>query len=216
MTPDAIIADNNRLRQVLINLLNNAVKFTDQGEIVLSATELTPKAVDQSVQGDGIGRMCTLQFAVRDTGIGIPKDRMDRLFKSFSQVDASTTRRYGGTGLGLAISRRLVELMGGEIWVDVPSTVDVEPSLSFSLAGAVPNPAVRRDLSVTFTLASAARATLSLRDVNGRVVSSREVGSLGPGGHSIAFGRDRELPAGMYFLTLDQGEQRATRRVVLL
>ncbi|MDX8525783.1 GAF domain-containing protein [Mesorhizobium sp. MSK_1335] len=117
-TPEAIIADSSRLRQVLINLLNNAVKFTERGEIVLSVVAVPSAAANAGSQADGERNMCTLQFAVRDTGIGIPRDRMDRLFKSFSQVDASTTRRYGGTGLGLAISRRLVELMGGEIWVD--------------------------------------------------------------------------------------------------
>jgi signal transduction histidine kinase/signal transduction protein with GAF and PtsI domain/DNA-binding response OmpR family regulator len=115
-TPETIVADSNRLRQVLINLLNNAVKFTEQGEVVLSVMEVPSKASDTGPQEGG--RKCTLQFAVRDTGIGIAKDRMDRLFKSFSQVDASTTRRYGGTGLGLAISRRLVGLMGGEVWVE--------------------------------------------------------------------------------------------------
>ncbi|TPJ30151.1 response regulator [Mesorhizobium sp. B2-7-2] len=117
-TPESIVADNNRLRQVLINLLNNAVKFTERGEVVLSVMEVPSGAAGTSPQGEGERKTCTLQFAVRDTGIGIAKDRMDRLFKSFSQVDASTTRRYGGTGLGLAISRRLVELMGGEIWVE--------------------------------------------------------------------------------------------------
>ncbi|MDX8521494.1 GAF domain-containing protein [Mesorhizobium dulcispinae] len=116
-TPETIVADSNRLRQVLINLLNNAVKFTERGEVVLSVMEVPSKAADSSQQ-EGGRKMCTLQFSVRDTGIGIAKDRMDRLFKSFSQVDASTTRRYGGTGLGLAISRRLVELMGGEVWVE--------------------------------------------------------------------------------------------------
>ncbi|BAV47527.1 Uncharacterized protein MLTONO_2624 [Mesorhizobium loti] len=116
-TPETIVADGNRLRQVLINLLNNAVKFTERGEVVLSVMEVPSKATDTGPQEAG-RKACTLQFAVRDTGIGIAKDRMDRLFKSFSQVDASTTRRYGGTGLGLAISRRLVELMGGEVWVE--------------------------------------------------------------------------------------------------
>jgi signal transduction histidine kinase/DNA-binding response OmpR family regulator len=117
-TPETIVADNNRLRQILINLLNNAVKFTERGEIVLSVMQVPSGAKNPGSQGEVERKICTLQFAVRDTGIGIPKDRMDRLFKSFSQVDASTTRRYGGTGLGLAISRRLVELMGGEIWVE--------------------------------------------------------------------------------------------------
>ncbi|WP_187331480.1 GAF domain-containing protein [Mesorhizobium sp. M4B.F.Ca.ET.172.01.1.1] len=118
-TPEGIVADNTRLRQVLINLLNNAVKFTDRGEIVLSVMKIAPGAAETGgPQSKDQTATCMLQFAVRDTGIGIPKDRMDRLFKSFSQVDASTTRRYGGTGLGLAISKRLVELMGGEVWVE--------------------------------------------------------------------------------------------------
>jgi PAS domain S-box-containing protein len=105
--PAAVRGDMTRVRQVLVNLLSNAVKFTESGDVLLSigATELES------------GR-CRVHFAVKDTGIGIPADRVDRLFLSFSQVDASTTRRYGGTGLGLAISHRLVALMGGRMWVD--------------------------------------------------------------------------------------------------
>ena len=102
--PAGIVGDAARLRQVLLNLLSNAVKFTEKGEVVV--------LVDAVPTGR---RSYRLELAVRDTGIGIPRDRMDRLFTSFSQVDASTTRRYGGTGLGLAISKRLVELMGGTI-----------------------------------------------------------------------------------------------------
>jgi signal transduction histidine kinase/DNA-binding response OmpR family regulator len=105
--PTAIVSDATRLRQILINLLNNAVKFTEQGEVVLS---VTARPLDE--------RRHELHFAVRDTGIGIPPDRLDRLFQSFSQVDASTTRKYGGTGLGLAISKRLCELMGGTMWAE--------------------------------------------------------------------------------------------------
>jgi PAS domain S-box-containing protein len=105
--PAGIVGDESRLRQVLLNLLSNAVKFTDQGEVVV--------LVDAEESAGGSYR---LELAVRDTGIGIPPDRMDRLFTSFSQVDASTTRRFGGTGLGLAISKRLVELMGGTIAVE--------------------------------------------------------------------------------------------------
>jgi len=105
--PSTIISDPTRLRQILVNLLSNAVKFTEKGKVEVS---ITPQALE-----DG---KCNLHFAVRDTGIGIPKDRMDRLFQSFSQVDMSTTRKYGGTGLGLAISKRLVEIMGGRIWAE--------------------------------------------------------------------------------------------------
>jgi CheY-like chemotaxis protein/HPt (histidine-containing phosphotransfer) domain-containing protein len=111
--PSAIVGDATRLRQILINLLNNAVKFTDKGEVVLSVDGKALESGDRVVGGK-----YQLHFAVRDSGIGIPQDRLGRLFESFSQVDASTTRRYGGTGLGLAISKRLSELMGGTIWVE--------------------------------------------------------------------------------------------------
>jgi CheY-like chemotaxis protein/HPt (histidine-containing phosphotransfer) domain-containing protein len=110
--PAAILGDSTRLRQVLVNLLTNAVKFTEHGEVVLTVERRAPSAVDEST-----GRH-RLHFAVRDTGIGIPADRLDDLFTSFSQVDASTTRRYGGTGLGLAISKRLCELMHGQMCVE--------------------------------------------------------------------------------------------------
>jgi PAS domain S-box-containing protein len=104
--PDAIIGDPGRLRQVLGNLLSNAVKFTDVGEVTLSVSS-------QEIDGDH-----ELHFAIQDTGIGIPQDRMNLLFQSFSQMEPSTTRLYGGTGLGLAISKELVELMDGKIWTE--------------------------------------------------------------------------------------------------
>ena len=104
--PRWIMGDVTRLRQILVNLVSNAVKFTAAGEVVLTVQPFSG--------GDENPR---IHFVVRDTGCGIPADRLDRLFQSFSQVDASTTRKYGGTGLGLAISKRLTELMGGSIWV---------------------------------------------------------------------------------------------------
>jgi signal transduction histidine kinase/CheY-like chemotaxis protein len=120
--PAAIFGDETRLRQILINLLDNAVKFTKEGEVVVRVKEYGVEKGEEDLPPDHPTLLPTsyslLHFSVRDTGIGIPPDRMDRLFKSFSQVDASTTRRYGGTGLGLAISNRLVEMMGGEMWVE--------------------------------------------------------------------------------------------------
>ena len=106
--PAFILGDITRLRQILVNLLTNAVKFTDQGEVVVRVTGTD-------------GTAPSLRFSVRDTGIGIPSDKRHRLFQAFSQIDASTSRRYGGTGLGLAICHRLVGLMHGRIWVEPAS-----------------------------------------------------------------------------------------------
>jgi PAS domain S-box-containing protein len=105
--PRTIIGDATRLRQVFVNLISNAVKFTQQGEVVVTLTRRLGEHGEP-----------TLHASVRDTGIGIPADRLSRLFQVFSQVDASTTRNYGGTGLGLAICKRLIGLMGGHIWVE--------------------------------------------------------------------------------------------------
>lgn len=114
--PSWVIGDVTRLRQILVNLLSNAVKFTELGEVLLTV-EATPHPHREAV-GAGEDARYLLHFAVQDSGIGIPEDRLHRLFQSFSQVDASTTRRYGGTGLGLAISKRLCKMMGGRIWVE--------------------------------------------------------------------------------------------------
>ncbi|MBP1701616.1 MAG: hypothetical protein H6Q38_723 [Chloroflexi bacterium] len=108
--PAAIVGDVTRLRQILVNLLGNSVKFTESGEIFLSVG--LQSAADQP------GELQIIHFAIKDTGIGIPKDRQERLFQAFSQADASTSRRYGGTGLGLAISQRLVGMMGGHMWLE--------------------------------------------------------------------------------------------------
>jgi CheY-like chemotaxis protein len=136
-TPAAVVGDMTRLRQVLVNLLNNAVKFTDEGEVVLSV-DARPLFL-QVTDVDGEHGEYELHFAVKDTGIGIPADRMDRLFQSFTQIDASTTRKYGGTGLGLPISKRLSELMGGTMWVE--SEVGQGSTFHFTLqAKAAPRP----------------------------------------------------------------------------
>lgn len=114
--PKTIIGDVTRLRQVLVNLLNNAVKFTNSGEVVVSVGLSNQSVVEQNIEYE-------LIFSVKDTGIGIPASRMNKLFKPFSQVDASTTRHYGGTGLGLAICNRLVTMMRGRIWVESKGSV---------------------------------------------------------------------------------------------
>lgn len=147
-TPISIKGDVTRLRQILTNLINNAIKFTEVGEIFVSASS---KQIENGFY--------EILFAVKDTGIGIPADKMDRLFKSFSQVDASTTRTHGGTGLGLAISKRLTELMGGKMWVESEFgsgstfyfSIKSEASLSQSkiyLYGHVPKLAGKRILIV--------------------------------------------------------------------
>ena len=105
--PDGLVGDPGRLRQIIVNLIGNSIKFTSEGEVVMRVEQ-------QSQENDEV----CLHFAISDTGIGIPADKMDRLFKAFSQVDMSTTRKYGGTGLGLAISSQLVHMMNGRVWVE--------------------------------------------------------------------------------------------------
>ena len=124
--PEAIYGDLGRLRQVLLNLLSNAVKFTDSGEVFVGV---------RSRPLDETGKRHEIQFSIRDTGIGIPPGRMDRLFQAFSQVDYSSTRRFGGTGLGLAITQQLVTLMGGRVWAE--SEIDRGSTFHFTIAGDV-------------------------------------------------------------------------------
>lgn len=119
-----IIGDITRLRQILVNLLSNAVKFTEEGEVMLKVSE------HQVSEGQ-----YTWTFQVKDTGIGIPKEQQDRLFQSFSQVEASQNRTYGGTGLGLAISKQLAELMGGEMWVESRGSPGEGTRFFFTITG---------------------------------------------------------------------------------
>lgn len=138
-TPVDIVGDSTRLRQILVNLLSNAIKFTQVGEVILSVisrqvlspikrkqTELKQQTANQS--------WFEIKFSVKDTGIGISPERINRLFKSFSQIDASTTRHYGGTGLGLAIGKQLSEMMGGKMWVE--SQVNCGSTFHFTIVAA--------------------------------------------------------------------------------
>ena len=128
--PDALVGDAGRLRQVLLNLVGNAIKFTEEGEVVVRV----------EVAGEPAAEEMGVRFAVSDTGIGIPPDKQEKVFRAFEQEDTSTTRRYGGTGLGLSIAARLVALMGGTI------TVQSEPGRGSTFAftakfGRQPHPA---------------------------------------------------------------------------
>jgi PAS domain S-box-containing protein len=153
--PDELVGDPTRLRQILLNLLGNAVKFTERGEVdvrVLPASEARDAGA--------------LQFSVSDTGIGIPPDKLDILFQPFTQVDASTTRRYGGTGLGLDISKHLVELMGGRIWIE--SCLGQGTTVHFTLPIRVPRVPRRR----------VASSAVDLQDVKTLVVDDNATNRL--------------------------------------
>ncbi len=165
--PDRLIGDAGRLRQVLVNLLGNGLKFTDRG------------SVDLQVARAGLaGEIATLRFAVRDTGIGISLDDQQVIFEEFRQADGSSTRRYGGTGLGLAISKRLVELMGGRIWVTSRkgqgstffftakfplAPAAVEPSIPSTAGRAADTAAPRRRLRILLAEDNPINQTVAIR-----------------------------------------------------
>jgi CheY-like chemotaxis protein len=160
--PAEVVGDAARLRQVLVNLIANALKFTERGEVVVS------------VEAEPAGERRRLRFAVKDTGIGISPGGMERLFKSFSQVDASTTRRFGGTGLGLAISKRLVEVMGGAIQAE--SAPGKGSTFSFSVLVDVPANALSMP---QLTLPELAEKRLLVVDDN--ATNRRVIGGLAQG-----------------------------------
>jgi two-component system sensor histidine kinase/response regulator len=136
--PSQLLGDPGRLRQIILNLVGNAIKFTERGEVVASVEA-------DSVSDDSVN----LHFAVVDTGIGIPKEKQQLIFEAFAQADSSMTRRYGGSGLGLAISSRLVEMMGGKIWVEsqVGEGSTFHFTARFGRRKSVARPATRRDTS---------------------------------------------------------------------
>ncbi len=171
VAPDApryLRGDPTRLRQVLTNLISNAVKFTPRGEVEVSV----------GLAGTDAGR-ATVRFAVRDTGIGIMADKLDNIFKEFSQLDASTTRRYGGTGLGLTIAKRLVRLMGGDI--AVTSHVGRGSEFSFTVTLPVETGPAPYAVAVPVRLAGARVLVVDDNDTNRRIV--REI--LAPAGAAI-------------------------------
>ncbi|HTD87168.1 MAG TPA: ATP-binding protein, partial [Candidatus Binatia bacterium] len=116
--PERALGDVTRLRQVLMNLIGNAIKFTSEGEVLVQLNGRRAQSAGAPKGGTGNGERWEIHFGVKDTGIGIPPERLYRLFRSFSQVDSTITRQFGGTGLGLAISKGLIELMGGKVWVE--------------------------------------------------------------------------------------------------
>jgi len=170
--PDQLVGDPLRLNQIAINLVGNAIKFTEQGriEVRVVADSLDPRAA-------------LLHFSVTDSGIGIPADKLASIFDLFTQADASMTRKYGGTGLGLTISKRLVHLMGGEIWVDsepgkgstfhftaafaraardAAELLKVSGGKADALPVVEPQPAAARDFDYAAALASAEREILDV------------------------------------------------------
>jgi len=149
--PASLVGDVTRLRQILANLLANAIKFTHRGEVVINVSAV---AVDD--------RRHEILFAVRDTGIGIAEDKLQMLFESFSQVDASTTRKYGGTGLGLAISRRLAEMMGGRMWVE--STVGAGSTFFFNISAEAAGSQLANNFLQEYAFALAGRRVLIVDD----------------------------------------------------
>ncbi len=195
--PWGVVGDLARVRQVVVNLVNNAMKFTEKGIVFIDVKRTgTVRSEGSGVRGeepDGNSASASalenssveILFSVRDTGIGIPAERMDRLFKSFSQVDSSTTRLYGGTGLGLAISKQLVELMGGKIWVE--SEVGQGSTFSFTISGApVAAPSVEKKRSEL-----AGRRVLSVDDQEiNRSIVARQLEAQGMTVTSAASGSE--------------------------
>jgi PAS domain S-box-containing protein len=202
--PDALVGDAGRVRQVLLNLVGNALKFTDQGEVVVRVSSI-PLPVPDSSSRTGAGSGVELRFEVRDTGIGVPKDKQESIFRAFEQEDASTTRKYGGTGLGLSIASRLVALMGGKISVDSEPgrgsafafTARFELQLHPQETTACPSPVVLRDLPVLVVDDNAANRRILDEWLRGWQMKPVAVGdglaALDRLRHGAAFGRPYAL-----------------------
>lgn len=175
-TPSTIVGDVTRVQQILVNLIGNAVKFTKVGEVVVSVM------VKQVISLD----YYEIQFAIKDTGIGIPEERLERLFKPFSQVDASMNRQYGGTGLGLAISKRLCEMMGGSIWVE--SSIGIGSTFYFTLVAESASSSEILDLEVVQANLTGKRLLVVDDNATNRQVISLQVETWGMIVHSVESG----------------------------
>ena len=176
--PAAWIGDVNRLRQILVNLLSNAIKFTDKGEVEASVTGQVRDS-----------QHTMLQFCVRDTGVGISPDDKKKLFESFSQCNAATTRRFGGTGLGLAISKRLCELMGGSMEVDSLGVPGYGTTFRFSVLVEV-DPGAKESDAPSDIVVIGKRVLIVTSNKTGREVLSQQVRELGMHSVSVSSGRD--------------------------
>ncbi len=164
--PERLFGDSDRLHQILLNLAANAVKFTSAGEVVISCTGATPAEGGLSGEEDQRGGI-SLHIAVKDTGIGIPADKLQSIFAPFCQADTSTTKKYGGTGLGLTISLGLVRLMGGTIWAESEPDAGSTFHLTIPLALADPlnpNPLTQKDSATTTTMLQTGLRALVVED----------------------------------------------------
>lgn len=179
-TPAWIMGDENRLRQILVNLLGNAVKFTAAGEVVVAIENKsnTDRQISSSSNHD---TPVMLQFAVKDTGIGISSEHRKQLFQAFSQADSSISRQYGGTGLGLAISKRLAEAMGGKIWVE--SRVDCGSTFFFTIQAtgvrSQPVTAGMENISIESDILQDCRVLIVDDNATNRQILSRQTQSWG-------------------------------------
>lgn len=175
--PISILGDGTRLRQVLLNLVSNAIKFTPQGEVVVT---VDTKSVD--------GQQVELHFAIRDTGIGISLGHLQQLFQPFSQADASNTRGYGGIGLGLAISKRLCELMGGTIWVE--SEQHVGSTFHFTICAPIHEVSAPEDIDAPHPALQRRTALIVDDNAAARQMLQRIMGAWGMVTTSVASGED--------------------------
>lgn len=199
-TPSTLLGDVTRLRQILVNLLSNAIKFTPTGEVVVF--------VDSQLVEDGSTR---IHFSVKDTGIGIPLEVRERLFQSFSQVDSSTTRKYGGTGLGLAISKELADLMGGSMWME--SEVGTGSTFHFTITTAVAPFAQPAYLSTDQPILEGKRVLIVDDNETNRIILARQTESwrmqyelAASGAEALALLENAKRPFDMAILDMQMPE----------